>query len=68
VEDGVTGFAVTPGDADAWRARILDVSSWDPKARRGFLRKAMARARETYCWQRVAGDVLGIYDRALADA
>jgi glycosyltransferase involved in cell wall biosynthesis len=68
VKDGVTGFAVTPGDADAWRARILDVSSWDPKARRAFLLRAMARSREAYSWHRVAGDVLKIYDRTVADA
>lgn len=68
VEDGVTGFSVPSGDADAWRAKILDVWSWDPKARRQFLRRAMARCGEAYCWRRVAGDVLKVYDGAMADA
>ena len=68
VEDGVTGFSLPPGDAEAWEAKIGEVAGWDGEARERFLGGAMARSREAYSWPRVARDVLKIYDEVLGAA
>lgn len=61
VVDGVTGFLLPPGDAEAWAAKIDEISAWTPEARRIFLERAMAETHRRYSWERVARDTLTAY-------
>ena len=61
VIDGETGFLVTPGDAEAWRAKIAEIADWNEEQRSAFTERAMAKARDHYSWSRVADEVLQVY-------
>jgi len=64
VRDGVDGVLVPRGDATALAAALRDLAL-DP-ARRGALASAAARSAERYAWPRVAAEVAGAYEDALA--
>lgn len=61
VIDGVTGFLETPGDAEAWAARIAMIGAWTPSERAGFVERARAAVAADYSWDRVARDTLDAY-------
>ncbi len=64
VVDGVTGFSLPPGDADAWVAKIVEVLGWSDAQRTAFVETAMRVAQARYSWDRVAEETLNAYDRA----
>ena len=66
VMDGQTGFALPPGDPQAWRNKIVEIAGWPDDERRDFLERAMMRSQDVYSWPRVADDVLKVYDDELA--
>lgn len=68
VLDGVSGFSLPTGEAQAWRDKIVEVAQWDPASRQNFVAAATAHTRSTYCWSRVADDVLDVYNKALGAA
>jgi glycosyltransferase involved in cell wall biosynthesis len=61
VIDGETGFLLPVGCAEAWRERIEEMAGWTEAQRAVFTANAIAKAQKSYCWQRVAEDVLGVY-------
>jgi phosphatidylinositol alpha-mannosyltransferase len=64
VADGVDGVLVPRGDATAL-AEVLRDLALDP-ARRDRLALAAGRSAQRYAWPRVAGEVLGAYEDAIA--
>jgi glycosyltransferase involved in cell wall biosynthesis len=62
VIDGVTGFLETPGDAQAWAARIAEIASWPAPKRLGFVERARAAVAAEYSWDRVARETLDAYE------
>ncbi|HSG33361.1 MAG TPA: glycosyltransferase family 4 protein [Sphingomonadaceae bacterium] len=64
VIDGETGILVEPGDPAAWRDAIVEIAQWDGSTRLDFAKTAMAVASRRYSWDRVASEVLAIYDEA----
>ncbi len=52
VEDGVTGLALPPGDAEAIAAALLRLES-DPALRERLVAGARARVRELFDWERI---------------
>lgn len=62
VRDGETGFLLPPGDAQAWRAKIEEVASWDSDTRTRFVAEAADRARKHYSWPRVAQETYAAYE------
>ncbi|MBT8475054.1 MAG: glycosyltransferase family 4 protein [Alphaproteobacteria bacterium] len=65
--DGVTGFHIPPGDADAWITRITEVAGWDADTRQAFVNGAFAETETHYRWPRVAGDAIEAYHQVMAD-
>ncbi|HKS47902.1 MAG TPA: glycosyltransferase [Amycolatopsis sp.] len=66
VVDGVTGELVPPKRPDVLAAtlrRLLD----DPALREAYGIAGMDRARSRYSWDRIATDVLRVYQKALAE-
>ena len=61
VMDGVTGFLVASGNAEAWAKKIADVSAWSPKKRAGFVQSAIQATRQHYSWARVAEETFASY-------
>ena len=66
VVDGVTGELVPPQRPEALGA-VLRRLLGDPAQREAYGIAGCDRARSRYSWDRVAADVLRIYDRALGD-
>lgn len=64
VRDGVTGFLLPPGDPEAWSEAILRIRDWSPTRRAAFLRGAAEAVRADYSWDRVARQMLDVYDVA----
>jgi phosphatidyl-myo-inositol dimannoside synthase len=60
VIDGETGFLLPPGDALAWRAKLLEVISWTSEERARHVAGARARAAAVYNWDRVTQATLAI--------
>jgi glycosyltransferase involved in cell wall biosynthesis len=60
VIDGETGFLVPSGDAQAWAAKIIEVTGWPAEQRHNFACRAMAQARVHYSWRRVARETLAV--------
>ena len=61
VIDGVTGFLVEPGNADAWVRKIQEIHAWTPAERRRFIDRALEALEGRFSWERVAGDMAEIY-------
>jgi phosphatidylinositol alpha-mannosyltransferase len=64
VSDGVDGLLVRPGDAAALAAALRDLAV--QPARREAMGRAARRSAERYAWPRVAAEVVGAYEDALA--
>lgn len=65
VIDGVTGFLVPSGDADAWTRKLREVLGWDSRTRRSFARRCRTAALEHFSWVRVVDATLEVYEKAL---
>ncbi len=61
VIDDETGFQITPGDAQAWAEKILDVAGWSNTRRADFTTNAKAACAQHFNWDRVATDTLAAY-------
>jgi phosphatidyl-myo-inositol alpha-mannosyltransferase len=64
VRDGVDGVLVAPGDAQALAEALRDL--WDEPERLGEMARAASMDVERFAWPRVAAEVLGAYDDAIA--
>jgi phosphatidylinositol alpha-1,6-mannosyltransferase len=60
VADGVTGFLLPPGDADAWAACLHRIAGWSDEERIAFGTRARAHILEHATWPRVARDTLAV--------
>jgi glycosyltransferase involved in cell wall biosynthesis len=61
VIDGVTGFLLPPGEADAWAGKIADIAEWPPEVRQAFIKRSVAEAANLYSWTRVAEETYRAY-------
>jgi glycosyltransferase involved in cell wall biosynthesis len=64
VVNGRTGFLVSPGDADAWLRKIMEVASWSQAERFRFTAASRAHCAEHFSWARVARDTFAQYVRS----
>jgi phosphatidyl-myo-inositol alpha-mannosyltransferase len=64
VRDGVDGTLVPRGDAQALAEALRDL--YEQPARRAEMARAAVRDVERFAWPRVAADVMGAYDDAIA--
>ena len=64
VRDGVDGLLVPVGDAQALAERLRDL--WEEPERRADMARAAACDVERFAWPRVAAQVLGAYEDAIA--
>jgi phosphatidylinositol alpha-mannosyltransferase len=64
VRDGVDGMLVPRGDAQALAEALRDL--YEQPARRTDMARAAARDVERFAWPRVAAEVLGAYEDAIA--
>lgn len=62
VIDKSTGFLVEPGNAQEWARTIRDILSWSDARRDAFVSEAMEKSQQTYSWDRVACQTLGVYE------
>jgi glycosyltransferase involved in cell wall biosynthesis len=58
--DGVTGFSLPAGRADAWALRIAEIDAWSPSDRRSFLARSTAATAARFTWDRVAERTLEV--------
>jgi glycosyltransferase involved in cell wall biosynthesis len=65
VVDGVTGYLVPPDDPAALAER-LTVLQANPALRLALGRAGIARVRSQFTWERVARELLGVYQRVSA--
>jgi glycosyltransferase involved in cell wall biosynthesis len=61
VKDGVTGFLLPSGDAQAWAEKLEEISLWTPAQRRRFIDYSRASVANFYSWSRVADETLSAY-------
>jgi glycosyltransferase involved in cell wall biosynthesis len=66
VVDGVTGWLVPPGDADAWADALVRALTQVREAREAMGRAGRARAAELYSVEAMTGATLAVYRRLLA--
>ncbi len=59
--DGVTGFHLPSGEADAWVKKIMEISKWHQEERENFINNSLAYVTEYYTWDRVCDDCLKLY-------
>ena len=64
VHDGVDGVLVPMGDAQALAEALRDL--YDEPARRERLARAAAANVAKFAWERVAGEIMGAYEDAIA--
>lgn len=67
VVDGTTGILVPP-DRPALLAQRIRQLLAHPMMIEAYGVAAADRARSRYCWERIAGETLAVYDRAAARA
>ncbi len=65
VVDGVTGWLVPPGDADAWAAALVRAIDAGPQQRAEMGRTAMSRARQLYRVDAMCAATMAAYERVL---
>ena len=66
VRDGETGYLVPPNDPAALAERLAHLYQ-HPKLLSLFSRQAVQRANDLFTWQKVSGQVAGLYERVLAE-
>jgi glycosyltransferase involved in cell wall biosynthesis len=59
--DGETGFHVTPGDAQAWVTKIMEILAWDDHERTTFKARVVDAVNARYRWDRVARETTAFY-------
>jgi glycosyltransferase involved in cell wall biosynthesis len=64
IEEGVTGYLVTPGDDTALAERIIVLLS-DPERTRSMAELAYRRARDYWCWDEVVQRMQRVWSRSL---
>jgi phosphatidyl-myo-inositol alpha-mannosyltransferase len=64
IRDGIDGVLIPPGDAQALAEALRDL--WDEPERRDEMARAASRDVERFAWPRVAAEVLGAYEDAIA--
>ncbi|WDI33126.1 glycosyltransferase [Hyphococcus flavus] len=62
VINDVTGFLLAAGDAKAWKAKIIELTSWEPEIRQSFVLKSIEKTRQYYSWSRVCAETLAAYN------
>jgi glycosyltransferase involved in cell wall biosynthesis len=67
VVDGVTGFRLTPGDAEAWSLGVRRLLALGPGGRAAMGAAAAARARRLYSVEAMCEKTLEVYVRALRE-
>ena len=67
VEDGVTGWRVRPGDADAWAAALARLLDTPAEARAAMGAEGRARVERLYSLDSMTKATLGVYARLLAE-
>jgi glycosyltransferase involved in cell wall biosynthesis len=65
VVDGVTGWLVEPGDADAWAQAMSNAIGIGPGKRNEMGQVGMNRARQLYRVEAMSAATLEVYDRVL---
>jgi len=65
VVDGVTGWLVPPGDAEAWAAAMARAMDLGPGKRGEIGQAAMTRARQLYRVEAMTDATLAVYERVL---
>ena len=65
VVDGVTGWLVEPGDADAWAQAMSNAIGIGPGKRNDMGQVGMTRARQLYRVEAMSAATLEVYDRVL---
>jgi len=60
--DGVTGFQVASGDAQAWVGKIAEISAWSDEDRQNFVESSVHAVRTHYSWKRVAEETYAAYE------
>lgn len=66
VMDGVTGFLVEPGNADAWESALRRVLGWSRSTKDEFIAQARAALEHHYRWETVAKRTVDEYRKCLA--
>lgn len=61
IRDGETGFLLPPGDAQAWRDKIVEIASWSEETRRSFTQRSQDICRVHFSWARVARETFEQY-------
>ena len=67
VDEGVTGWRVAPGDAEAWAGALLRMMAMTGEARAAMGAAGLARARQIYTLERMTDATLAAYARVIAD-
>ncbi|RAK56257.1 glycosyl transferase [Phenylobacterium soli] len=65
VVDGVTGWLVEPGDAEAWAKAMARAADLGPGKRAEMGQTGMNRARQLYTNAGMCADTLAVYERVL---
>jgi glycosyltransferase involved in cell wall biosynthesis len=63
VIDGVTGFHLPSGEAEAWAAKIHEIETWSDDRRKAFIANAITGIRQHYSWERAARETLLAYSQ-----
>lgn len=61
VRDSLTGYLLEPGDANAWAAKIAEISRWRREERQAFVARAQQVSAAYYSWDRVTRETLAAY-------
>lgn len=65
VIEGVTGFLITPLDADAFARRINTIAAWSDEHRSQFAADARQAIAQQFTWERVAEQYLSQFEQLM---
>lgn len=63
VIDGETGFLLPPMEPSTWAQAIAEIAAYPSSERRHFVDRARAKAKRYFSWERVADEILRIYQQ-----